>query len=235
MRALLLLAVLPLLTGCESATREVGPTGSPLADVERADPPARPTRELQVGFLIIDGVYNTELTAPLDLFHHTVFHTDPAMRVFTVGRSFEPVTTFEGLRLLPDHTLEDHPPIDVLVVASAEHNMDTDLEDETLISWVRRVGEEARYVISLCDGAFVLAKAGLLDGRRATTFPSDQDRFAAMFPQVELRRGVSFVQDGKALTSEGGIKSFDVAMHLIEHLYGRETAVGVAGGLIIDW
>ena len=72
------------------------------------------------------------------------------------------ITTFEGLRIEPDYSFEDKhlPEIDVLVVASAEHSMDSDLENETLISFVRRTGKHAKYTLSLCDGAFVLAKAG---------------------------------------------------------------------------
>lgn len=202
--------------------------------VERAkDVPAE--RPLRAGFLIVDGVYNTEVTAPFDLLHHTVFHTKPGVEVFTVAPTKAAVRTFEGLVLTPDHDFASAPEIDILVVASAEHSMDTDLENEAMIRWVREVGGRARFVMSLCDGAFVLAKAGLLDGLWATTFPSDQDRFEAMFPAVDVKRGVSFVHDGQALTSEGGAKSFDVAMYLIEHLYGTKVAEGVGRGLIIAW
>ncbi|MEQ8766660.1 MAG: DJ-1/PfpI family protein [Planctomycetota bacterium] len=227
------LSICSLLLVVACSTPGTEPVDGPEPRLPRPDLPS--DRPLQVGFLVIEGVYNTELTAPLDLFHHTVFHTKPGMEVFTVGRSTEPIRTFEQLAITPDYDLESHPDIDVLVVPSAEHNMDTDLEDAALIEWVRRVGSRARYVISLCDGAFVLAKAGLLDGRAATTFPGDQDRFAEMFPDIDLRRGVSFVHDGPALTSEGGAKSFDVAMYLIDHLYGVKVARGVAGGLIIEW
>jgi len=194
-------------------------------------------RPLNVGFLIVDGVYNTELTAPYDLFHHTVFHTGdrPGMEVFTVAPTGETVTTFEGLRIVPHYVFADAPSIDVLVVPSAEGSMSHDLENEVLIGWVREVGGRARHVVSLCDGAFVLAKAGLLADHAVTTFPGDQDAFARMFPELDLRREVSFVHDRRMLTSEGGAKSFDVAMYLIHHLYGQETAEGVGRGLIIPW
>ena len=108
-------------------------------------------RPLNVGFLVLEGVYNSELIAPLDIFHHTVFHTKPGMRVFTVGRTAATVTTFEGLRIGVDYALEDAPTIDVLVVPSAVNNMDSDLEDERLIDWVRARGRSARHVVSLCD------------------------------------------------------------------------------------
>ncbi len=194
-------------------------------------------RPLRAGFLIVDGVYNSELTAPYDIFHHTPFHTAPApgIEVFTVSPKGEPVVTFEGLTIVPHHSFADAPEIDILVVPSAEHSMDTDLENESMMQWVRDVGGRARYVVSLCDGAFVLAAASLLDGRSCTTFPGDQDRFAEMFPKLDLHRGVSFVHDGKALTSEGGAKSYDVAMYLVDLLYGETTARNVGRGLIISW
>jgi len=203
-----------------------------------APPPTDlPARTLKAGFLVIDGVFNTELTAPYDIFQHTVFHTKPkpGIEVFTVSPDGAPIKTFEGIAIDPHHSFADAPAIDILVVPSAEHNLDTDLENAALIQWVRETGEKARFVVSLCDGAFVLAKAGVLAGRKMTTFPGDQDRFAEMFPAIELMRGVSFVHDGKALTSEGGRKSFDVAMYLVEHLYGQEVARRVGRGLIISW
>jgi transcriptional regulator GlxA family with amidase domain len=192
-------------------------------------------RPLRAGFLIVDGVYNSELMAPYDILQHTIFHTDPAIEVFTVSPNGEPITTFEGLVITPHFGFASAPEIDILVVPSAEGSMTTDLEDGRLISWVAEVGGKARYVMSLCDGAFVLAAAGLLDGHAVTTFPGDQDRFAAAFPELDLRRGVSFVHDGAVLTSEGGARSYDVSMYLVDHLYGERAAQGIGQGLIIDW
>ena len=194
-------------------------------------------RPLRAGFLIVDGVYNSELMAPYDIFQHTPFHTKPApgIEVFTVSPDGEPVTTFEGLEITPHHGFDDVPEIDILVVPSAEGSMSADLENEEMISWVRATGESADFVISLCDGAFVLATAGLLDGHTVTTFPGDQDRFAEMFPEIALLRDPSFVQDGKVLTSQGGAKSYDPAMHLVDLLYGEKVAAGVGRGLIIPW
>ena len=93
------------------------------------------SRKINVGFLIVDGVYNSELMAPYDIFHHTIFHTDPlpGMEVFTVAPSREPVTSFEGLKILPHYSYADHPPIDVLVVPSAEGSMDEVQNDPKVI------------------------------------------------------------------------------------------------------
>lgn len=192
-------------------------------------------RPLQAGFLIVDGVYNSELMAPYDILHHTVFHVQPGIEVFTVSPDGAPVTTFEGLEVSAHYSFADAPPIDILVVPSAEGSMSHDLENAALMAWVRQAGSEAAYIMSLCDGAFVFAAAGLLDGRAVTTFPGDQDRFAEAFPHLDLRREISFVHDGAALTSQGGARSYDVALYLVDHLYGTAVARGVAQGLVISW
>jgi transcriptional regulator GlxA family with amidase domain len=188
-----------------------------------------------VGFLVLPEVYNSELMAPYDVFHHLRFHVKGAPEVFTVAPRAGPVTTFEGLTLQPHHTFDDAPPIDLLVVPSAEHNLDSDLKDERLIAWLRETGRRAKLVLSLCDGAFLLAQASLLDGLEATTFPGDQDQFARAFPRVKLQRGVLFVHDGKAVNGEGGARSYDPALYLVEQLWSAEAARRIGRGLVLDW
>ena len=239
----LALAVL-LAAGCRPSEPEGGkaagtPTPEPATTPATAEPPAAGTApaagSLRAAFLVVDGVYNTELTAPYDVFQHTVSHTKPGIEVFTVSPDGRPVTTFEGLRITPHYSFRNAPAADILVVPSAKGSMDADLENRALIDWVRRTGRQARHVVSLCDGAFVLAKAGLLDGVPATTFPEDYERFARTFPNVDLRINVSFVDAGKVLTSQGGARSYEVAMHLVDRLYGPKVATGVGEGLLISW
>jgi transcriptional regulator GlxA family with amidase domain len=191
-----------------------------------------------VAFLIMDGTFNTELTAPFDIFQHTIFREKiKAMNVFTVANTDTPITTFEGMRILPDYNyLKDAlPKIDILVVPSAEHHLDSDLDDIAMIDFVKRVDKEATFMTSHCDGAFVLAKAGLLKDKVSTTFPSDIDTMRGMFPSLDIRKDVLFVHDGKYITSAGGAKSFEAALYVCELLYGKEVAKSLAGGLVIDW
>ncbi|MBR9922038.1 MAG: glutamine amidotransferase [Bacteroidetes bacterium] len=215
-----------------------GETPEQISDQAGTNEERQETDAYQVAFLIMDGVYNTELTAPYDIFQHTIFRDSiRPMEVFTVANTNEPVTTFEGLKVLPDYNyLKDAlPKIDVLVVPSAEHHLDSDLEDEAMIAFVQRAGAEAQYVTSHCDGAFVLAKAGLLDGVVCTTFPSDISAFREMFPELDVREDVWFVHDDKYITSAGGARSFEAALYLCEHLYGAAVARRLAQGLVIDW
>ncbi|PQJ78916.1 DJ-1/PfpI family protein [Polaribacter porphyrae] len=191
-----------------------------------------------VAFLIMDGTYNTELTAPFDIFQHTIFRENiKAMNVFTVANTSKSITTFEGMRIIPDFNyLKDSlPKIDILVIPSAEHHLDSDLEDIAMLDFVKKVDKEATFVTSHCDGAFVLAKAGLLKNTVSTTFPSDIDKMRIMFPDLDIRKEVLFVHDNKYITSVGGAKSFEASLYLCELLYGKKIAKSLAKGLVIDW
>jgi len=200
--------------------------------------PELKSNRYNVAFLIMDGVYNTEFTAPYDIFQHTQYRKNiKAMNTFTVANTLKPVTSFEGVRILPDfdYTKDSLPQIDILVVPSAEHHLDSDLKNEVLLDFIRDVDKTALYVTSHCDGAFVLAKSGILDDVTSTTFPSDIGAYRKMFPQLKVKDSVLFVHDGKYITSAGGAKSFEAALYLCERLYGKEIAVSLAKGLVIDW
>jgi len=214
-------------------------SSAPLSKVlqERTVPELVPNR-YNVAFLIMDGTYNTEFTAPYDVFQHTRYRENiKAMNVFTVANTLNPVTTFEGVRILPDfdYTRDSIPPIDILVVPSAEHHLDTDLQDSTMLDFISRTDRNASFVTSHCDGAFVLAEAGVLDQVVSTTFPGDIAVYKEMFPNLKVADSVLFVHDGKYITSAGGAKSFEAALYLCEYLYGKDIAVSLAKGLVIDW
>ena len=227
MKTLTALLLLLFIAGCQPQEEKKEIQIQPVAEGE----------SFNAAFLMIDGVYNSELMAPYDIFQHTIFHTDGGINVFTVNQTMDTVTTFEGLKLIPHYAFDspDLPEIDILVVPSAEHNMDTDLENETLINWVAEIGNKADYVMSLCDGAFVLAQAGLVGDKESTTFPTDVEKYRQTFPELMVHEGVSFVHHDNLLTSAGGAKSYDVSLYLVHHLYGDQVAKGVGRGLVIDW
>lgn len=195
-------------------------------------------KNYNVAFLIMQGTFNTEFTAPFDIFQHTKYRENiKAMNTFTVANTLEPITTFEGVRILPDYdyTKDDLPKIDILVVPSAEHSMDSDLKDTLMLDFIKKIDKTALYMTSHCDGAFLLAKAGILDSVASTTFPSDVENYRNMFPNLNIKDNVLFVHDGKYITSAGGAKSFEAALYLCEVLYGKEITKSLAKGLVIDW
>lgn len=229
----LVFSILTLFISCEKkAKHNIQPEIA-----ERILPNIEPNR-YNVAFLIMDGTFNTEFTAPFDIFQHTQYRKNiKAMNTFTIANTLDPITTFEGVRILPDYdyTKDSIPEIDILVVPSAEHHLDTDLNDTIMLSFVKKVDKDALFITSHCDGAFILAKAGLLNNVTSTTFPSDIEAYKNMFPNLQIKDSVLFVHDGKYITSAGGAKSFEAALYLCEYLYGKEIAVSLAGGLVIDW
>lgn len=191
---------------------------------------------LNVGFVVLEAVYNSELMAPYDVVQHTVFRDENNyMMPFIVSPDGAPVVSFEGIEVRPHFSFADAPPIDILVVPSTEHSMTADLENQPFMDWLKKTVEEAQYVITVCDGAFPLAATGVLDGRIATTFPGDRDRFAEMFPTIDVRYDVNFVEDGKYITSVGGALSYEPAFYLVEKLYGEANASRIGQGLVWDW
>ncbi|MDO6598605.1 DJ-1/PfpI family protein [Tenacibaculum sp. 1_MG-2023] len=237
MKQIIYFFLLVFLFSCQSEKEKESNNASKQIKQEKIFPKLEKDR-YNVAFLIMDGTFNTELTAPFDIFQHTIFRENiKAMNVFTVANTDKPITTFEGMRILPDYNyLKDSlPKIDILVVPSAEHHLDTDIEDTAMIQFVQRVDKDAEFITSHCDGAFVLAKAGVLEGKVSTTFPSDIDKMRATFPTLDIRKEVLFVHDGKYITSAGGAKSFEAALYLCEFLYGKDVAKSLAGGLVIDW
>ncbi len=232
-KLLLLLTIAILGVSCKQTKKE-----SEVGSAEKRSFPELKADNYNVAFLIMEGTYNTEFTAPFDIFQHTQYRKNiKAMNTFTVANTLAPITTFEGVRMLPDfdYTKDSIPNIDILVVPSAEHHLDSDLKDTVMINFVKKVDKTALFMTSHCDGAFVLAKAGVLDHVVSTTFPSDITAYKKMFPQLKVKDSVLLVHDGKYITSAGGAKSFEAALYLSELLYGKEIAQSLAGGLVIDW
>lgn len=141
--------------------------------------------------------------------------------------------TSGGLRLIADRGIDDiTKPLDTLVVAGGLGVRDA-LADESLIAWLATVATGARRVASVCTGAFLLAQAGLLDGRRATTHWSACAALAARHPSVQVEQDAIFVRDGTVFTSAGVTAGIDLALALVEEDLGSKVALKVARMLVL--
>jgi transcriptional regulator GlxA family with amidase domain len=143
------------------------------------------------------------------------------------------VTTSGGLALLAQRSLAQATgPVDTLLVAGGEGTR-AGTRDARLVPWIRRTARRARRVASVCTGAFLLAEAGLLDGRRATTHWAQCDALQRRFPDVRVERDPIFVRDGHVFTSAGITAGIDLALELVEEDYGRDVALTVARYLVM--
>ncbi|HSR50891.1 MAG TPA: DJ-1/PfpI family protein [Acidobacteriota bacterium] len=189
---------------------------------------------VKVGILVYPGVYNTEFIAPYDVFEHADGN-GREVKVFLVAPKLEEIISAEGFAFQPDYVFDDHPAIDILIIPSF-HEYEKDLESKAgIIDWVKRQSESADWVLSNCWGAFYLAKAGLLKGRYAMTYPPDIDKLGRQFPDLKAVQGKRFVRDGKFVTGGGGVASYENALYVVEQMWGADLARRIASGLVITW
>jgi len=184
--------------------------------------------------VLFDGVQSLDVTGPLEVFDHAVDHQGGrAYRVRTASLGGAPVRTTSGLAITPDGDLRDQDqadPPDLLMVPGGEGAR---RRDQDLVAWIRDAGPRARRVASVCTGAFLLAAAGLLDGRRATTHWSWCEVLREQYPAVQVDPDPIFVKDGTVATSAGITAGIDLALALVEDDLGRDEALTVARALVV--
>jgi len=194
----------------------------------------RPTRLHR--YVVIVGfpeVQALDVVGPLEVFAMANRHdAEPAYATSVVSASGRTITTSSGLSLATDRASRHRTPIDTLVVAGGPGTAAA-MADDSLIGWLRRAAGSARRVTSVCSGAFLLAQAGLLDGRRATTHWSACDTLARSFPGVDVDADRIYVQDGNVWTSAGVTAGIDLALALVEHDHGGELSLAVARQLVV--
>jgi transcriptional regulator GlxA family with amidase domain len=177
--------------------------------------------------IVFEGVQSLDVTGPLEVFTGA---GSEAYRVTTASPGGAPVRTSSGLTLLPDSDLLAAPAPDTVIVPGGEGTRST---DPAVVDWLRRHAAQMRRVASVCSGAFLLAEAGLLAGRRATTHWRVCDSLARRYPDVEVDRQPIFVRDGPIATSAGVTAGIDLALALVEEDLGREVALAIARHLVM--
>ena len=180
--------------------------------------------------LLFDGVQSLDVTGPLEVFAGAEKHTPGTYRIRTASLDGGPVRTSSGLILVPDESLGDAPDAHTLVVPGGEG---TRSPAPQLTAWLRENGPRAERLVSICTGAILLAGAGLLDGRRATTHWSYCDKLAREHPAVEVDPDSVYVRDGHVFTSAGVTTGIDLALALVEEDLGRDTALTIARHLVV--
>lgn len=185
-----------------------------------------PADGLRVAVLLFDGVEEIDYAGPMEVFGAG------GAKVFTVGQTKATVTSVWGLKVTPDYDFADAPEADILLVPGG--GVLQAWKNPVLLGWVKERSAQVKMVMSVCSGAFILGKAGLLDGIAATTTASLRPQLVTHFPttQVSDKR---FVDAGKIITTAGLSAGIDGALHVLERQYGRERAASVASYMEYDW
>jgi len=189
---------------------------------------------------VFDGVQSLDVTGPLEVFAGAnAYLADeggcggPAYEITIAGPGGTPVRTSSGLTLVPDADLRAATRVHTILVPGGEATRSGGEATEQVTAWLRRHGPAARRITSVCTGAFLLARAGLLDGRRATTHWAYADALGRQFPGVHVDPEPIYVRDGRVVTSAGVTAGIDLALALVEEDIGREAALAVARHLVV--
>jgi transcriptional regulator GlxA family with amidase domain len=185
------------------------------------------TKRVTVAILLFDGVEIIDYSGPWEIFGGAGF------KVHTVAAKSEPIKTVFGQRVIPDYTLENCPPADILLIPGGDVSQAAN--DPHVIRWIKARAQESQHVMSVCTGAFLLAKAGLLDGLSSTTIRHALDRLAKVAPKTKVVRDKRYVDNGKIITTAGLSAGMDGALHLVSKIRGAETARSIASQLEYKW
>lgn len=199
----------------------------------------RPPRTIAV--LAYPGVQVLDVTGPLEVFaraSHVAMRTSheatPPYRIEVLAPEAGMLRSASGIGLVADRAIARvGGGIDTLLVAGGAGGTERMMHDATVLAWLRRMAPRVRRLGSVCTGTFILAAAGLLDGRRVTTHWAACEIFRGMFPHVELDPDPIFVRDGDVYSSAGVTAGMDLALALVEDDLGREVALETARGLVL--
>ena len=195
----------------KSAIGKTKPLSNPLT------PPAEGS--IPVAFPISDHAVIIDFCGPWEVFQDVEVHghKDPPFHLYTVAETKEPIITSGGMKIIPEYTFETAPAPKVIVIPAQKAN-------DAILEWIRTSTKSTDVTMSVCTGAYVLAKTGLLSGKSATTFHMAYEDFAVEFPDIHLKRGARFVEDGNLASSGGLTSGMDLAFRVVERYFGRDVA-----------
>jgi len=191
---------------------------------------APPQGPIQVAFVITEGATMIDFAGPWEVFQDvhvegrgSSMDEHMPFRLYTVSDSRAPIRTSGGMQVIPDYTFADAPAPSVVVVGAQGGR------SKQMLDFIRRASTRSQVLMSVCTGAYKLAMAGLLDGKKASTHHDFWDDFQGRFPKVSLERGVRYVRSDPVIFTAGGLTSgIDLALHVVELYFGREVAARTA-------
>jgi putative intracellular protease/amidase len=198
-----------------------------VALVEASAAEAAKQAQSKVGILIFNGVEIIDYTGPWEVFGAAGYE------VYTIAATRDPVTTAMGMTVVPKYTFSDAPQPDVLLIPGG--GVRQTLSHQPTLDWIRQVNTGTQLTMSVCNGAFILASTGLLDGLSATTTAGNIERMKTAYPKVRVVNDQRFVDNGKLITTGGLTAGIDGALHVVSRMEGEGQAQEVALGLEYDW
>ena len=193
--------------------------------------PLTPPRsgQIPVAFLISEGTVEIDLVGPWEVFQRVTLPSrgrtmedQIPFRLYTVAENMTTLKTAGGLKITPDYTFANAPAPKVIVIPAQNGST------KALLEWIRSASRQADVTMSVCTGSFLLAKAGLLSGKAATTHHGAYKELALQFPDIQVKRGLRFVEAGNVATAGGLSSGIDLALRVVERYFGHQAAADTA-------
>jgi len=194
---------------------------------------------VNIGIYIYDNAEVLDFAGPFEVFttaSRVHARQNPGASLFDVCLIAEReglVHARAGFNVQPHYTIQNHPRLDVLIVPGGVHN--AELEKPAVIEWIRQRANDIQLTASVCTGTFLLAKAGLLQDKSCTTHWEDIPDLRAMFPALDIKEDVPWVDNGSVVTSAGISAGIEMALHLVTKLAGKELAIRTARQMQYVW
>lgn len=183
-------------------------------------------KKLNVCFYLYDGIEVLDFAGPLEVFSYA------GCNISIVSKTTDPLRAQGVLRVLPTYSIENAPPADIFVTFGG--NDDVAANDPEVIKWIQSRIPDTKYFMSVCTGAFILGKAGILDHKTVTTFHNSIENLRKALPNSTVLADKRFVEDGNVLTTAGISAGIDGALHLVEKLRGHDAAIQIAKQMEYD-
>ncbi|HDR7903414.1 AraC family transcriptional regulator [Bacillus cereus] len=187
-----------------------------------------------VGIFLFNEVEVLDFAGPFEVFSVTEVNEEKPFTVYTVSENGEMITARNGLKVQSDYSIENLPPVDILIIPGGLGARKYEIKNEIVIKWIRQQMKEVKLMTSVCTGALLLAKAGLLEGLKATTHWASIEKFKNEFQNVEVIENVKFVDEGHIITSAGISAGINMAFHIVKNLLGVHVAEDTAKRMEYD-
>lgn len=177
-----------------------------------------------IGIFLFANIELLDFAGPYEVFSVTSELNDYKLfKVFTVSGDGAEIKSVNGLKVTPDYSFENHPPIDILVIPGGIGTR-AEIEKQPVLDWISRVSGQSRITMTVCSGARLLGALGLLDGLEAVTHHQVIDSLRELAPKAIIRQDKRFIDNGKIMTSGGISAGIDLALHVVRKLCGEAVA-----------
>jgi transcriptional regulator GlxA family with amidase domain len=191
----------------------------------------------RVGILLFNEVEVLDFAGPYEVFSLATVpgQGDKPFAVTTVSEQGTWIRARNGLQVMPEYSFADAPAFDIVIIPGGYGAEEIEIHNAAVIAWIKAQQMKVQLLASVCTGALLLAKAGVLAGRRATTHWLDIDRLAAEFPAVSVQRDVKYVDEGQIITAGGISAGINMSFYIVSKLAGEAVAVATAKRMEYDW